>query len=173
MKPTLQAIDNVDGIIQTTSTGFYDLLIPGEYDISYVAIDSAGNETELVVWLYVLTTDPAPNDYPEMDEGELASIKAAGDVARSNLSVKESLLDFNIYSYYSSLNGLDGEEFFIELYNIINVTQVSYGDVRYILELSDVKHSIWGTYLHGIYDSKKLIRYWNSSGPIQREHVWP
>lgn len=157
-----------------SSITIYDTETSGEYQLSYVAENSLGNITEVVIYLYVLgTQEQVPGDFPEMDEANLIAIKETGDTGRDGLIIKKPLDSYNKFTYYSSIDNLEGQDFFDGLFDLINVTQLSYGDVRYVLELSDAKHSIWGSYLYGIYDSKKLIRYWNSSGPIQREHVWP
>lgn len=145
------------------------------YDIYYIAEDSSGNIGELIIWLYVLSEDEAPSDYPEMHDENLSEIIRRWETERNKLSVKYPSNEFDIDEYYSTLEGLSGEAFFIQLQNIIDVVQVSYGEARFIIEESDVKHSVYGSYLHGMYDSKKLVRYWDSTvtNTIDREHVWP
>ena len=113
-----------------------------------------------------------------MVEGSLETIKDRWDTERNKLSVKYPLDELNLYEYYKTLDGLVGEAFFNELKDIITVTQLSYGEVRFVLEKSDAKHSVYGPYLHGIYDNKKLVRYWDNdivgvTATLDREHVWP
>ncbi len=161
-----------------SSISFYDYEVSGEYALSYFASDSSGNITEVVIYLYVLSNAPVPNDYPEMDDDNLGTIIDRWDTERNKLSVKFPLDAFNVYEYYSSLSNLDGSDFLNELNSIITINQISYGEVRFVLEKSDLGHSVYGSYMHGMYDSHKLVRYWDGdvtgvTGTIDREHVWP
>lgn len=114
-----------------------------------------------------------------MNDSNLTTIINRWETERNKLSIKNQLDDLDLYNYYQTLDGLTGEAFFIQLQNIIEISQeVSYGEVRFILEKSDLKHSVYGSYLHSIYDGTKLLRYWDSNvtgvtETINREHVWP
>lgn len=178
--PVLTAYDDIDDDFLVATNSYFDIFTEGEYPLNYVAIDSSGNEFEVVIRLYVIPSSlpPAPLDYPKMKESELSTIRNRWESTRNGVTARYSLNNFDIHNYYSSLENLEGITFFNELKNIINVRQVSYGDVRFILEKSDLKHSIWGTYQYGIYDGKKLRRYWDAdvtgfSLTLNREHVWP
>ncbi len=178
--PVLTAYDDIDDDFNVTTSSYYDTSSEGEYVLSYVAVDSSSNEFEVIIRLYVVPTPlpPAPSGFPMMKESELASIRSRWETTRNGITAGYSLDNFNIYDYYSSLENLEGTAFFNELRSIITVTQTSYGNVRFILEKSDIKHSIWGSYQYGFYDGKKLIRYWDAdvSGhalSLNREHVWP
>jgi endonuclease I len=178
--PELSAYDangkNVDVILYD---GEYDTTESSTHRLIYKAEDDYGNITKISIWLYVYSNEPAPENYPEMAENNLTTIYERWETERHNLNVKYPLDEFNFYEYYQTLEDLEGEAFFIQLKNIISaVQQVTYDEARFILELSDTKHSVYGPYLHGIYDSKKLVRYWDNavdgvSATIDREHVWP
>ena len=78
--------------------------------------------------------------------------------------------------YYASANNLVGEALFLELRNIVQTgfNSVSYGDVRYVLAISDRDPNDETTVI-GMYDDDKIANYWigTGEGAWQREHVWP
>lgn len=79
-------------------------------------------------------------------------------------------------TYYKSAEGLTGKALVDELRIIINtnITLVSYGDARYVLEKSDLNPEN-NQEVIGIYDNDSIANYWigKGEGAWQREHVWP
>ena len=175
--PELTAYDEQDGPVNVTYTGEYNVNVIGVYTITYMAVDSDGNITIYRIYLHVIddVNGQPPSNYPEMDEDALSSIKNQFQSDRSKLNPKYDLSSFHLDLYYSTLQNLSGEAFVSELCRILssNITLVSYDDARFVLEKSDAIDSPWGTYIYGIYDGKKHIRYWDSGSTWNREHVWP
>ena len=80
-------------------------------------------------------------------------------------------------AYYQSADGLWGEDLLLELRYIVNtdITRVSYGDARYILDESDQDPNNPANVLT-IYDRQSVSGVWigsQSSDTFNREHVWP
>lgn len=78
--------------------------------------------------------------------------------------------------YYESANHKVGNDLMLTLRTIIqkDMTPVSYGDVRYVLAISDRDPNDASTVI-GMYDNDKIANYWigTGEGAWQREHVWP
>ena len=80
--------------------------------------------------------------------------------------------------YYSQITASEGEQLFNQLNNLISKVTAgngsqnsSYGEVRYILEKSDINPNK-PNYLWGIYDNADIPPVWNGQ-TMNREHVWP
>ena len=136
------ATDDVDGDIPCSFTGYVDMSTAGNYIVTYYAIDSAGNETYLHVTYHIV--DPSNPD---------------GDP--------------DIIAYYSTALGLTGNTLLLELRSIINtgMLKISYGDARYILNLSDADPDIAGN-VKLVYSGLSVSGNWDD-GTFTREHVWP
>lgn len=136
------ATDDVDGDIPCSYTGYVDMSTAGNYIVTYYAIDSAGNETYLHVTYHIV--DPSNPD---------------GDP--------------DIIAYYSTATGLTGNALLLELRTIINtgMLKISYGDARYILNLSDADPDIAGN-VKLVYSGLSVSGNWDD-GTFTREHVWP
>ena len=83
-----------------------------------------------------------------------------------------------IGNYYAGITATSGESLINQLNALIsNVTagngtqNSSYGEVRYILEKSDINPNNTD-YLWGIYDNADIPKTWNGT-TMNREHVWP
>lgn len=174
--PYITAKDEFNQPVDVYLTDDYNVYVVGVYSIIYHATDSKNLTTYLTIYLHVVeeVSDVPPADYPEMDETALSDIKSRWQTNRDSL-IPTYTDPFDPEIYYSTLDGLSGEVFFIELRHIIsnNITPASYDEVRFILEESDSVSSPWGTYIYGIYSGQKLIRYWDSGATWSREHVWP
>jgi endonuclease I len=87
-----------------------------------------------------------------------------------------TILEFTgIYTeYYNSVQGLNGNELFLELRVIVNdgFTGVSYGDARYILDETDTDPSNQNNVIL-IYSSYSVSGEWDGGITWNREHVWP
>lgn len=85
--------------------------------------------------------------------------------------------DIELIDYFKSAEGLTGEELLLELRLIIssNHRQTSYGEARYILEVSDRDPEDNYETVRGMYDGDKIATHWigTGAGSWQREHVWP
>lgn len=136
------AIDDIDGPITCDWSGVIDTDIIGEYLVTYVAEDSSGNITSLDVTYVVL---------------------------RDN-----SLLNMTLSEYYNSVEGLYGEALLLELRNILNtgVTMQTYGDSRYILNISD-RDPLNSSNVILVYRGTSISGIWDEGATWNREHVWP
>jgi endonuclease I len=76
-------------------------------------------------------------------------------------------------AYYESADGLTGEALLLELRDIVNtnITRVSYGDTRYILDDTDEDPND-PTKVLTIYDRSSVTEVWDGT-TWNREHVWP
>jgi|GEM_PF-6932037 len=104
----------------------------------------------------------------------------------ANANISQRLDGFFYYSnymmadnqYYASIIGLTGQELKLELRSIISdMTPVTYGNARWILEKADRDYRHDYQYARGIYNGVLLDPFWNPNnnraGYWQREHVWP
>ncbi len=149
-----------------------DLETVGIYYINFSLENSDGYIKDYRFVLYVIEDENELEGYPEMDEEKLRLMKSVFDNDRGKLQVKYP--NYNEQTYYSNLDDSSSSALISSLYTLLSsVNQVTYDEVRFILEESDMIETPWGPYLHGIYDSKKLVRYWDGGATIDREHVWP
>ena len=74
--------------------------------------------------------------------------------------------------YYEDITAYSGEAMANQLKDLITVTNVSYGEVRYILEESDLNQD-GSNKLWGMYDGKPVDPKWDEGATWDREHVWP
>ena len=83
----------------------------------------------------------------------------------------ESSVELN--SFYNNIGYVEGNVLKAALHNLLwsEFAAISYGDVRYALEESDVLLSD-STKVYGIYDSKIMPAVWDAT-TWHREHVWP
>jgi len=143
--PTLgcTATDNIDGTITCDTSGTIDTSTPGSYVVTYYAIDSSNNETTLAITYTVID--------PENPDNEI-----------------------ELTAYYSSASGLTGNDLLLQLRSIINtgLLRVSYGDSRYILNISDRDpNNINNVIL--VYRGTSVSGTWDNGITWNREHVWP
>ncbi len=78
-----------------------------------------------------------------------------------------------VLPYYESINVTSGKDFYNQLTELITVNRnITYGEVRYLLEKSDLdpKNPGW---LRGMYDQKLIKPKWDAGATWDREHVWP
>lgn len=138
------ATDLNAGVVSCSVSGSVDTSQRGRYLITYLATDSNGTEVEYRKEVTVL------NDV--------------------------SLLEMNLdgyNNYYSSLNGLYGEELVLAMRQLLwtGLSMSNYGDIKSILEVTDrdpansnnVIHIYTGLSVSGSWD----YRMWD------REHIWP
>lgn len=80
----------------------------------------------------------------------------------------------SVDDYYQDLNfDLEGEALIEELRTLISeMTKISYGDARYILQYTDENPNNPG-FLYGLYDGDNLNSKWDKGATWNREHVWP
>ncbi|MBU1145027.1 MAG: endonuclease [Firmicutes bacterium] len=85
-----------------------------------------------------------------------------------------SLLDVNYIGYYDGIEGLYGNDLLLALRAIINtdITRVSYGDVRYLLDDTDKDPNNSSNVLT-IYTRESVSGVWDDGITWNREHVWP
>lgn len=76
--------------------------------------------------------------------------------------------------YYEGIDGLYGDDLFLELNEIVNdgVTMQSYGDARYILNISDRDPDNSNNVIL-VYTNLSVDGTWDSGATWNREHVWP
>lgn len=81
-------------------------------------------------------------------------------------------------TYYSGITITSGESLINQLNALISIVTAgngtqnsSYGEVRYILEKSDINPNNTD-YLWGIYDNANIPKIWDGT-TMNREHVWP
>lgn len=142
------ATDDVDGAVACSSSGTVNTSVIGEYVVTYSATDSSSN-TNNYEETYVVLRDA-------------------------------TLLSIDMDSYYDSAEGLYGDELLLELRNIINanVTPVTYGEVRYLLDETDADPNIAGNLIL-FYDANSIDGEWDADGDgtwdgtFTREHVFP
>lgn len=78
-----------------------------------------------------------------------------------------------VLPYYSNINVTSGKHFLDQLNELISVKQnITYGEVRYLLEKSDLDPNNPG-WLRGMYDQKAIKPVWDFGATWDREHVWP
>jgi len=76
-------------------------------------------------------------------------------------------------AYYETIEGLDGNELFLELRNIISIyTHKSYDAARDILQISDEDPSNPNNIIL-VYNRASVVSTWDGGTTWNREHVWP
>ncbi len=112
---------------------------------------------------------------------EGSDINLSGDSTSSNPEQPEkdnipnpNYTLISVDDYYQDLNlDLEGEALIEELRTLISeMTKISYGDARYILQYTDENPNKPGT-LYGLYDGDEIIQKWDFGNTWNREHVWP
>ncbi len=171
------AIDRYGRLLETSLVDItYDMDTLGIYELVYETYDFENLRSTYTLYLHVIETS-IPENLPEMDEANLVDLKARFQSQRSNLVPGFSALsEQGLLNYYAGLNDLTGESFKQALQNILISTHrrnISYDEARFVLEQSDAIMTPQGTYLHGIYSSTPIVRYWDAGETWAREHVWP
>lgn len=171
------AIDRYGRLLETSLVDItYDMDTLGIYELVYETYDFENLRSTYTLYLHVIETS-IPEDLPEMDEANLVDLKARFQSQRSSLVPGFSALsEQGLLDYYAGLNGLTGASFKQALQNILISTHrrdISYDEARFVLEQSDAIMTPQGTYLHGIYSSTPIVRYWDAGETWAREHVWP
>lgn len=112
---------------------------------------------------------------------EGSDINLSGDSSSSNPEQPEkddipnpNYTLISVDDYYQDLNfDLEGEALIEELRTLISeMTKISYGDARYILQYTDENPNNPG-FLYGLYDGDNLNPKWDFGATWNREHVWP
>jgi uncharacterized repeat protein (TIGR02543 family) len=82
--------------------------------------------------------------------------------------------DTTYTGYYEGIDGLYGDDLFLELNDIVNfgVTMQSYGDARYILNISDQDPDNPNNVIL-VYTNQSVDGTWDFGATWNREHVWP
>lgn len=81
--------------------------------------------------------------------------------------------ELELSSYYMSVNNLDGNDLFLGLRTIISSLRVrSYGDARYILQITDRDPLNYNNVIT-VYKRESVKGEWDQGVTWNREHVWP
>lgn len=111
----VSAIDETDGEISVTvDDSDIDLLTPGTYDLTYIAVDQAGNETMITIKVFI--EDPALESfYVELINFE--GVTLVNEIVFYDPNEQEPLvqlidsvveLDYTTYDFGTMINGIDG-----------------------------------------------------------------
>ncbi|MGR5300299.1 immunoglobulin-like domain-containing protein [Vibrio alfacsensis] len=74
VEPQVTAIDTVDGEVVVTKSGAVDTQTPGEYRITYSAVDAAGNKSEKILTVTVKAVTPPPEgDFMAFGAGNVST----------------------------------------------------------------------------------------------------
>ncbi len=192
----LKVLYEVDGVLNTNEVIFdltgvtthYEIMInqTGAVKIRFELV-KVSNEIgrpvyidDLVVYGFSLdkTLIEVVDEVTLPDEADLLALKNQFESDRSKLDAPTylPLSVEGISNYYASLNGLTGNEFKTKLRQITSSNHerlISYGEARFVLELSDLVTKDSKTYLDGIYSGHEIVRYWDGGSTWAREHVWP